>query len=56
VDEAVKEANSRRIAALWECCREFGRLSTSAIESGVVNDMFKMIIELQECSEYSVRI
>ena len=49
--EAVKEANARRLAALWNAAESLG-LSTSAIESGVIEDMLKMLVEIQEYSEY----
>ena len=32
--------------------RRKGRLSTEAIEGGVIDDMLKMLTELQECAEY----
>lgn len=43
--------NARRIAALWNMAEELG-LATEEIENGVIEDMLKMLLELQECAAY----
>ena len=47
----IDEKYGERFAALWNMAERLG-LSTEAIEGGVIDDMLKMLTELQECAEY----
>lgn len=47
----IDEKYGERFAALWNMAERLG-LSTEEIENGVIEDMLKMLLELQECAAY----